>query len=385
MGHAPGRIALGESFSEIDARPLSREALHDRARGYRFVRRIYRLRTVGLALGALCVASVLRMHDVSMGWWILLFIDGFVWPHAAMMIAMRSDNPRGAEVRNLAVDSLMGGLWVAVMQFNLLPSLLLVTMLSVDKVGTRRLKSLVRAMALMGAACAATSAAMGFPVQLDTPMSVIWACVPFLVIYPLAVTGVTNSLAQRITLQNRLLEELGRTDGLTGLANRRRCFAVAEAEFARHLRVGRPAVLMVVDVDRFKDINDRYGHPVGDDVLCDVARVLRECTRTIDTAARYGGDEFVVVMPETKLAGAEEVARRIRVRLAKLIFEEALDCRCTVSIGAAEAGPDMADVDAWITSADSALYRAKELGRDRFVGASTSSAVRSIRRVPPRP
>lgn len=347
-------------------------ALGDRARGYRFVRRIYGLRTVGLGLGAVCVASVLREHDASLGWWVLLVVNGLAWPQAAMLIAMRSDDPREAEIRNLQIDSVLGGMWVAVMHFSLLPSVLLVTMLSVDKVGVRRIRASIRTFGLLVASCAVTSAALGFPVDLTTPMSVVWACVPFLVIYPLAVSAVTNSLARKVRTQNRMLEELGRTDGLTGLANRRRCFAVAEAEFARHARSGRSAVLMVVDVDRFKAINDRFGHPVGDDVLCDVAKILRDATRAIDTPARYGGDEFVV-LPETDLHGAEELARRIRTRLSASTFDDAPGLRCTVSIGAAEAGPDMADVDTWINRADAALYRAKGLGRDCFVAAASAT------------
>ena len=347
--------------------------VRERARAYRFVRRIHWLRTLGLGLGSLCVAAVLALHDAAIGWWVALLANGLVWPQAAMAIAMRSANPRRAEARNLRIDSLLGGMWVAVMQFNLLPSVLLVTMLLVDKVGARHTRALVQGVLLIAAGCGAASAALGFPVQVETPMPVIWACVPFLIAYPLAVSGVTNSLAQRVARQNRLLEELGRTDGLTGLANRRQCFSAAEAEFARHARLHRPAVLLVLDIDHFKDINDRHGHPVGDDVLCAIAAILNECTRSIDTCGRYGGDEFMIVMPETQLRGAEEASQRIRQRLAAVVFDDARELRCTVSMGAAALGPGVASVDEWITRADAALYRAKAQGRDRFVSAEPSA------------
>jgi diguanylate cyclase len=195
------------------------------------------------------------------------------------------------------------------------------------------------------------------------------ACLPLLVVYPLATSAISNTLARKVAEQNRKLEELGRTDALTGLANRRHAFGVAEAEFARFRRSGRPATLLILDVDNFKGINDRHGHPVGDDVLSGLAAILREETRAVDTAARYGGDEFMIVMPETRQGGAQELGRRVRLRLAALALAAAPGLRCTVSIGAAEACGELADVDAWINLADQALYRAKALGRDRFVAA----------------
>ena len=363
-------------MSTVDLQALpAREPAYDRARALRHVRRIHRIRTLGLALGGLCVASVLSLRGTSAWWWVALALHALIWPHVATAISRRSADPRRAEARNLMLESALGGMWVAVMQFNLLPSVLLVTMLSVDKVGARNLSLLARSTALLAAACALTSAALGFRVRIETPMSVIVACLPFLVAYPLTISSVMIRLARKVTRQNRRLEELGRTDGLTGLGNRRLCLAVAQAELARHARSGRPAVLIVLDVDRFKDINDRYGHPVGDDVLCGIATVLRECTRAIDTPARYGGDEFLIVMPEADLAGAEEVARRVRKRLAALAFPGAPDLACTVSIGAAEADPGMQNVDAWVRAADSALYRAKAAGRDGFVAAGAAEGV----------
>jgi diguanylate cyclase len=201
-------------------------------------------------------------------------------------------------------------------------------------------------------------------------MPVILACLPILIVYPIAISGAAYSLARKVGQQNRRLEELGRTDILTGLANRRQCFAEAEVELARHFRTGRPASLIILDVDHFKAINDRYGHPAGDEVLCGLALALRACCRTIDTPARYGGDEFMLILPETDLRGAEELAQRIRMQMKSFTIECAPDLRCTVSLGAAEAGSSIKDIGAWIQHADVALYRAKAGGRDRFEGAA---------------
>ncbi len=349
-------------------------ALHsrggDRVRDLRFVRRIHRLRALGLGLGFFCVASVLRLHAEPVAWWLLLVANGFFWPHAALLLATHSADPRRAELRNLLVDSTLGGVWIAVMQFNLLPSVLLLTMLAVDKISVGGMRLLARTLASLAAGCALTSAALGFPVEIATPMPVIVASLPFLVIYPLAISAVAYALVRKVAHQNRRLDEIGHTDGLTGLGNRRQCLAIAELELARHKRTRQPAVLVILDIDQFKAANDRYGHPAGDEVLCGVAEILRQCCRATDTPARYGGDEFMLVLPETDLAGAEEVAQRIRTQLDTLVLKDAPDLRCTVSLGAAEAGPAITNVELWVQQADAALYRAKAAGRDRFVGTT---------------
>jgi diguanylate cyclase len=357
------------SANDVIASPVGTVS-SNHARDLSFVGRVHLLRTLGLGLGFLCVASVLRLHEDSLGWWILLVAHGLAWPHAAWLLAMRSADPRRAELRNLMVDSALGGVWIAVMQFNLLPSVLLATMLSVDKVSVGGPSLLARTSGLLVAGCVVTSAALGVPIDIATPMSVIVACMPFLVAYPLAISFVTYSLARKLAQQNRRLDELGRTDGLTRLDNRRQGFASAETELARYRRTGRPAVLAILDVDRFKEINDRYGHPTGDEVLCAVADTLRRCCRVVDIVARYGGDEFLLVFSETDLRGAEVAAKRIRRQLDALTFENAPDLRCTVSIGAAEANHETTNIGAWIQRADAALYRAKDAGRDRFMGAA---------------
>jgi diguanylate cyclase len=199
-------------------------------------------------------------------------------------------------------------------------------------------------------------------------MPVVVACIPFLVAYPLAIGIAMHRLTRRIAEQNRWLAKVSTTDELTGLANRRQGLAAAAQAMARFRRRGGDAVLMILDIDRFKDINDRHGHPAGDAVLRDVAKVLVDNIRITDTAARYAGDEFLLVLPDTSVDGAAEMAKRIRA-----CFSAALDrlpgADCSVSLGAAAAYADMADVEDWIQQADAALYRAKEAGRDRFVAA----------------
>lgn len=342
---------------------------YDRARDLRFVGRIHRMRTLGLGLGSFCVGSVFLLHNEALPFWALLFAHGFLWPHVARALAVRSAMPARAELRNLTLDSALGGMWVALMAFNLLPSVLLLTMLSVDKIGVGGIRFALRTTMALVVACVLTAAVRGFPVDVDTPMSVLIACIPFLVAYPLTLSYVMHLLGNRVVRQNRRLDELSHTDELTGLANRRRGFTAAGHELARHKRNGGSAVLVILDIDRFKEINDRYGHPAGDQILRDVGALLRTCSRQTDTSARYAGDEFLLVLPDTDLEGAARVAKRIQERLMRLVFERAPGVQCTVSLGAAEVHAEMVDVEDWIQQADAALYRAKAAGRDRLVNA----------------
>lgn len=166
---------------------------------------------------------------------------------------------------------------------------------------------------------------------------------------------------------NRVLAAL---DPLTGVANRRSLIAALDRDVARAQRMREPMALMMVDIDHFKDVNDQYGHPAGDRVLCSVVNVLRQRVRAQDLVGRYGGEEFMVLLPDTGLVGAEQLARE----LCKAVEES----RCpadgvpgpgiavTVSIGVF--GGRLESGDSWdmlIAAADRALYQAKNNGRNR--------------------
>jgi diguanylate cyclase len=340
----------------------------------RFVRRVHRLRTLGLGMGFLCVASVLKLHDEALWLWGLLAVNALAWPHLAFWLATRSRDPVQSEFRHLVLDSMFGGAWIAVMQFNLLPSALFATMLTADKVAVGGGRFAVRNLWMLAAACVATSAVLGFPIAFESPMPVVVACIPLLVVYPLAISVVLHALGTKFAHQNKRLVHLSNTDDLTELGNRRQGFAAAEQALARHRRRGGPATLIMLDVDHLKAINDRFGHSAGDEALRVVGATLRRCTRVTDTAARYAGDEFLIVLPETNLRGARELARRIRERLANARLGQAPGWRCTVSIGAADAGSGTAEVEQWIAQADAALYEAKAAGRDRLVAAPVVDA-----------
>ena len=168
---------------------------------------------------------------------------------------------------------------------------------------------------------------------------------------------------------NRKLNELSITDGLTGLFNHRHFMQALEAEYKRAIRYKRSLALLLLDIDHFKNVNDTYGHPCGDLVLKDLASLLKGCLRSADVAARYGGDEIAVILPETNRAKASEVAEKLRRQLEKTSFEwEGNSFSITCSIGVA-AVPET-NIDYWnelLSSADKSLYRAKGKGRNHVI------------------
>ena len=173
------------------------------------------------------------------------------------------------------------------------------------------------------------------------------------------------SLAQTI--------EMAVTDGLTGLHNRRYLDSHLATLFERARSRNRPLSLMITDIDRFKLINDTWGHDAGDAILREFAARLRKNVRGIDLACRMGGEEFVVVMPDTDAVIAEKVAERIRLQIAQAPFptgdgDHSIDV--TVSVGVAGIGPGIETMEALMKRADRALYEAKNGGRNRVVAAA---------------
>lgn len=168
-------------------------------------------------------------------------------------------------------------------------------------------------------------------------------------------------------------ETLSITDGLTSLYNHQYMKSVLHAECVRSMRYASPLSLMILDIDHFKKINDTYGHQKGDEILMEVAALLKQFCRSNDLAARYGGEEFVLVLPETKLAGAIHIAERIRQELEARVFKHGeVEFKVTISGGVAEFDKEHLRTGMLlIKSADEALYVAKHGGRNRIVVGKT--------------
>lgn len=181
---------------------------------------------------------------------------------------------------------------------------------------------------------------------------------------------ITNQVA--VSIENakmyKRMEEMATTDGLTGLPNHRTFQARFTEMLDRAERHGKPVTMVLTDVDKFKNVNDTYGHPVGDQVLKRVAKVLGDQVRKIDLVARYGGEEFAIVLEETDAVGAKLLCERVRQELAAQVMNSDKGAfRVTISLGIASYPADGAQKEVLIERADQALYHAKESGRNRSV------------------
>lgn len=172
----------------------------------------------------------------------------------------------------------------------------------------------------------------------------------------------TNLKLKRLTDELKILSE---TDQLTGLYNRRRMENELNAEFMRYKRYKRTFSLILFDIDHFKLVNDHYGHNIGDYVLKEISRLFTKYTRESDIVARWGGEEFLILCPETKGFDAFILAEKMRKIIRGYNF--GIDKRVTISAGVAEINENFANIDRLLTHADKNLYKAKFQGRDRCV------------------
>jgi diguanylate cyclase len=357
-----------ETFAEMSFDVLP--AIHDSTTNdfRRVVRRSHGLRTLGLTLGAVMVATVLYQRGVPASAWVMLAVYALAWPHMAWLLLRRSREPVALDQRFFICDAAMGGVWIALMQFSLLPSMLLTTMFAIALIAADGRWLLLRGLVIQAVACCVAAVANGLSFAPTTDTVELLASLPLLVVFPMTLGAIMRSLARRVRTQNRQLQRMGSIDSLSGLLNRKHWEDAVTAVMSRHCCEN--AVMLLIDIDQFKHINDQHGHTAGDEVIRHVGAIIRGSLREGDLAGRYGGDEFAVVLCGIDMLAAATVAERIRSGVACSLFERAPGMRCTLSIGLARSSTATTSTREWVKEADAALYRAKLAGRNRFVVAN---------------
>ena len=184
---------------------------------------------------------------------------------------------------------------------------------------------------------------------------------------------------RELEVANKRLKKLSITDGLTELFNHRHVHELLRDEFERSRRSEEPLAVVMIDLDRFKAVNDTYGHPTGDVVLFETARILTETAREIDMVGRYGGEEFIAILPNTSEEEGARFAERVRVAVEAHVYrDESTEIRMTCSSGVASFPTGAVETpEELLKNADEALYAAKEGGRNRVVRAAEMTAAPS--------
>jgi diguanylate cyclase (GGDEF)-like protein len=211
-----------------------------------------------------------------------------------------------------------------------------------------------------------TLSVLGRPILLLVPKLLNLASAS-LVLTILLLRWLPAAVRERQTAERtaEVLREIATRDGMTGLFNRDQFLTLGEAEWARSRRYGRPLSMLMLDIDQFKSVNDQHGHDVGDRVITQIAKICRDCTREVDIAARLGGEEFAILMPETELSDARLLAERLRKTVCgSKILVDHTQLQITVSIGVGQA-VDLDNFSALIKATDRGLYDAKRSGRNR--------------------
>ncbi|MDB6145057.1 MAG: diguanylate cyclase AdrA [Pseudomonas sp.] len=328
-------------------------------------RRLLKSRSLGTALGFLCIAAASYPLHKPDWFWALMIFNAFAWPLIAYKWSSRSSMQYRAEQRNLLIDSFMGGFWVGSIQFNMLPSIITISMMSMNNMAIAGPRFLFKGLLAQAAGLACSLLIFSFAFSPQTSLVQIYACVPLLAIYPAVIGWITYQQTHLLRNNRRELRALSQTDSLSGLLNHGAWKDCLNTEFRRCKQSHQAGTIALIDIDHFKTINDTYGHVVGDNVLRELSRVLTQNLRAADLAGRYGGDEFCVILPHTPLATAAEIMDRLRDTFSSTQYELEPLMKVSLSIGLAAYSPQHPDATSWLNEADKALYGAKTTGRNR--------------------
>lgn len=332
-------------------------------RSTRFIRRMFAMRQLGTFLCSVPMLSVLLEQNKGLALCGLLFINAFLWPWIAYRLALSSGDPTATEKRNLTLDAAFGGVWIALMAFSPMPSLIVMAVLASDRYaagGWPLLKAAIRAFLLTFLAVWGFS---GMPLHLTFSTQTVWLTLPLATGYMLVLSAVSYRLTLSLRRKNRELERISLMDPKLQLPNRRLFDRRLESEFLRSRRGETCAWLLLLDVDNFKQVNDRFGHEAGDFLLAEISALLCGEVGIQDIPARFGGDELGVIVHHADEAGILALAAGLQQKIGALRLPASAEFRCSISIGIAAA--QQADsIQQWLNQADRALYHVKRSGRN---------------------
>ena len=321
-------------------------------KGLSLTKRLFKSRALGSALGFLCIAFAMSPQHPPFWAWMLMILNGFIWPIVAFLSSRRSEFPLKTEQRNLLLDSFFCGFWVGAIQFNALPSVTSLSMMSMNNIALGGVRLLLAGFLAQGMGLVVSMLLFPLVFMPETSSVQMYACLPLLSIYPLMLGWIAYRQNRMLKGHKRALLALSKTDSLSGLLNHGAWKGQLDLEFQRCTLAQQGSTIALIDIDHFKTINDTYGHVVGDNVLRQLSKVLNQNLRTADLAGRYGGDEFCLILPNCK----EDQAAEIYINRLNEEIKQCLN-NVSLSIGIIDTGPDKyGEPDYLIQQADEKMY-----------------------------
>lgn len=357
-----------------------------------------RNRSGSFVLLAVAVGAHLLDHQATLAEWAFLVFNFLIYPQLAYWRAHRAADPMTTELDNLIVDSAFFGIWLAHLHFPVWITFTMAISTTINLTVFRGRLGTGQAFLGLGLGILLMTPFSGLSLAPETNALTTGLCVTGLTLYLLtvgegaygraiklheaqekqresehALASANGALQQQLSeiklLQDQLRQQANH-DALTGLYNRHYLSATMERELARCRREGLPVSVLLIDIDHFKQVNDRHGHQAGDEALRQLANMLRAHARAADIVCRYGGEEFLLVLPGMAKETACERAEAYRAEFARTTLSHgATPIRCTLSIGVSVVPEHGATPEEVIAQADEALYRAKAQGRDQVMVA----------------
>jgi diguanylate cyclase len=326
---------------------------------------VYKFRILGMGLGGIPVAVVLSENNSSYPYWLWWLFTCYFWPYLAFLRAKISKTPFLSERNNFIFDSFIAGTWVSLLHFNLLPAVLLLTITTADKISSGIKKLWMRSLPFVLAGILFPTLFTQFAFQPHTSTYVILACLPILLLHTFFVSLGSYKLIRKVQKQNTKLKKLSEIDFLTHVYNRRYWQEKVELMIENCKDSNKTASIILVDIDNFKNINDEFGHSIGDDVLKNIATTIKEAMPVEAIVGRFGGDEFAAVIPYN-LSDSIQIAQLIRDKINPINHKNKRSISYSVSIGIAEIDKEKCNLRNWFDSADQYLYKAKSKGKNQI-------------------
>ncbi|WP_277991641.1 EAL domain-containing protein [Trinickia acidisoli] len=364
--HAWTQSGLCASYRRLAGKRRRNPNHENTRRGAGLVQRVYLLRCAGFGMG--CMPLALVMHSQQAPHWLIacMVVACLTWPHLAYQSAKSGPSLVLREHRNILVDAALGGLIVTMIHFSPIATVVILLMFAMDAMATGgcRLFFMELGATAIGLLCGLAIFGPTHSFADDRLIGVVW--LPILIAYPLLLAKVVYDSTIVLDERSRELREMSERDSLTGLLNRATLSNRLETTLAWARQAHRRVVVLFIDLDHFKTINDVLGHHVGDRLLVRVADRLQRCVDPSDTIARYGGDEFVIFTTSEAQGVDRALPQSALAAIAEPMQIAGHELFVGASVGISVFPCDGTDADTLISAADLAMYSAKSRCRNGY-------------------